>query len=134
MAWALRRKVAIAGIGHTEFVRAGTSGRTAFAMGCEAVLAACADAGLDARDIDGFVTYGGYGEYGETTDPYSLAQTLGVHRMRFADRYPGGGESLAATVHHAAMAIHAGVCDVAVCWRSLAGRLIKIETTAPRSR
>lgn len=131
MTWKLQRKAAIVGIGHTAYVKAGTSGRTALDLTCEAVLAACQDAGVDARDIDGFATYGGHTDFLETTDPYTLAQTLGVRRMRFGDRYPGGGESLAATVHHAAMAINAGVCDVVVCWRSLAGRLIKILQTAP---
>ncbi len=130
MRWKLSRKVAIAGIGQTAFVRAGTSGRTAFSMACEAVLGACADAGVDPKEIDGFATYGGYGEHGETTDPYSLAQTLGVRNVRFSDRYPGGGESLAGTIHHAAMALDAGVCDIVVCWRSLSGRLIKIASTA----
>ncbi|WP_326538702.1 thiolase C-terminal domain-containing protein [Pseudorhodoferax sp.] len=130
MSWRLGRKVAIVGIGQTAYLRAGTSGRTAFAMACEAVVAACRDAGVSPREIDGFATYGGHGEHLETTDPYALAQSLGVERVRFADRYPGGGESLAATVHHAAMAIDAGVCDLVVCWRSLAGRLIKIQDHA----
>lgn len=131
MRWKLSRKVAIAGIGQTAFVRAGASGRSAFSLACEAVLHACTDAGIDAKELDGFATYGGYGEVLETTDPYTLAQTLGVKQMRFADRYPGGGESLAATIHHAAMAIEAGVCEIVVCWRSLSGRLVKIASTAP---
>lgn len=124
MIWKLQHKAAIVGIGHTAYVKANTSGRTALDLTCEAVLAACQDAGVDARDIDGFATYGGHTDFLETTDPYTLAQTLGVRRMRFGDRYPGGGESLAATVHHAAMAIDAGVCDVVVCWRSLAGVIL----------
>lgn len=130
MTWQLSRKAAIVGIGQTRYVKAGRSGRTALSLTCEAVLAACDDAGIDVRTIDGFATYGGHDDFLETTDPYTLAQTLGVHRMRFGDRYPGGGESLAATVHHAAMAIDAGVCDIAVCWRSLSGRLIKIQSDA----
>jgi acetyl-CoA acetyltransferase len=80
---------------------------------------ACADAGISPHDLDGFVTYGI-----ETTDPYTLAQTLGVTDTRYMDRFPGGGESLAGTIHHAAMAIHAGVASHVLAYRSLSGRLI----------
>jgi 17-hydroxy-3-oxo-4-pregnene-20-carboxyl-CoA lyase len=124
MKWKLRKQVAIVGIGQTKFTRPGASGRTAFSLACEAALGACADAGIDPKHIDGFATYGGHRDIGETTDPYSLAQTLGCQETHFMDRFPGGGESLAATIHHAAMAIHAGVCDTVLCWRSLSGRLI----------
>ncbi len=122
MEWNLRDRVAIAGIGHTRFARAGASGRTAFSLAVEATLKACEDAGLSPKEIDGFVTYGI-----ETTDPYTLAQTLGVTRTRFMDRYPGGGESLAGTIHHAAMAIASGAADVVVSYRSLSGRLIPTQ-------
>jgi acetyl-CoA acetyltransferase len=111
--------VAIAGIGHTTFARPGASGKTAFRLAIEATLNACADAGISPKQLDGFVTYAV-----ETTDPYTLAQTLGCRETHFMDRYAGGGESLAATVHHAAMAIAAGVSEHVLCYRSLSGRLI----------
>jgi acetyl-CoA acetyltransferase len=117
--WALRDKVAIVGIGHTAFSRPGASGKTAFRLAIEAALGACDDAGLSPKLLDGFVTYAV-----ETTDPYTLAQTLGVEETRFMDRYAGGGEALAATVHHAAMAIEAGVAEYVLAYRSLSGRLI----------
>ncbi|MTD54296.1 thiolase C-terminal domain-containing protein [Amycolatopsis pithecellobii] len=118
MSWALRNKVAIVGIGQTAFTKPGASGRSAFSLAIEATLGACADAGVRPTDVDGFVTYGV-----ESTDPYTLAETLGVEKTTFMDRYPGGGEGLAGVVHHAAMAIHAGVADTVVAYRSLSGRL-----------
>jgi len=127
--WALQDKVAIVGIGHTEYVRPGRSGKTAFRLALEATLGACDDAGLAPTELDGFVTYGV-----ETTDPYTLAQTLGVTETNFMDRFPGGGESLAATIHHAAMAIHAGVASTVLAYRSLSGRLIKVDSAASFSR
>jgi acetyl-CoA acetyltransferase len=117
--WALRDKVAIVGIGCTAFSRPGASGKTAFRLATEAALGACDDAGVPPNLLDGFVTYAV-----ETTDPYTLAQTLGVKETHFMDRYAGGGESLAATVHHAAMAIEAGVAEYVLAYRSLSGRLI----------
>jgi acetyl-CoA acetyltransferase len=119
--WTLRNAVAIVGIGTTEFTRPGRSGRTAFGLAVEAAVAACNDAGLRPHDLDGFVTYGI-----ETTDPYSLAQTLGVTSTTFMDLFPGGGEALAATVHHAAMAIAAGTATCVLAYRSMSGRLIRV--------
>jgi acetyl-CoA acetyltransferase len=119
MTWSLRNKAAIVGIGSTEFWRPGRSNRSAFDMAVEAAVDACRDAGLTPHDLDGFVTYGI-----ETTDPYSLAQTLGTPSTTFMDRFPGGGEALAGTVHHAAMAIATGAATCVLAYRSMAGRLV----------
>ena len=51
----LSGRTAIAGIGQTEFSK--ESGRTELQLACEAVLAAIDDAGLDAADVDGLVTF-----------------------------------------------------------------------------
>ena len=45
---------AIAGIGQTEFST--NSGRSELRVACDAILAALADAGLEAKDVDGIVT------------------------------------------------------------------------------
>jgi acetyl-CoA acetyltransferase len=121
VSWALQDQVAIVGIGQTSFWRHGRSERTHVSLALEAVLHACADAGVDVPDIDGFATYSA-----ERSDPYTMAQALGVRETHFMDRYPGGGESLAGIVHHAAMAIASGVCEYVVCYRSLSGRLINV--------
>ena len=120
LGYKLKDRVAIVGIGQTAFTRPGESGRTAISLALEAVVNATADAGIGPMTVDGFVTYGT-----ETSDPYTVAQTLGITETCFMDRYPGGGESLAGTVHHAAMAIEAGVATTVVAYRSLSGRLIR---------
>jgi acetyl-CoA acetyltransferase len=124
-AWNLRDAVAIVGIGSTPFSRAGASGTTAFRLALEATIAACDDAGVTPSDLDGFVTYAT-----ETTDPYTLAQSLGCEATSFFDRYAGGGESLAATIHHAAMAIVSGVAEQVLVYRSLSGRLVPTSASA----
>jgi acetyl-CoA acetyltransferase len=126
--WALRDAVAIVGIGTTPFTRAGASGKTAFRLALEATVAACDDAGVAPDVLDGFVTYASEG-----TDPYTLAQTLGCEATSYFDRYSGGGESLAATVHHAAMAIASGVADTVLAYRSLSGRLVPTTASAQSS-
>jgi len=62
---------AIAGIGQTEFSK--DSGRTVLQLGCEAVHAALADAGLRADDVDGLVTF-----TMDTTEEFELTRNLGI--------------------------------------------------------
>lgn len=126
MTWRLQDRVAIAGIGQTRFTRPGASGRSALSLAVEAAIGACTDAGIAVQDVDGVVCYGA-----ETTDPYTLAETLGIEQVSFMDRYPGGGESLAGTIHHAAMAIYSGAATTVLSFRSLSGRLIRPEFALP---
>ena len=118
MAWLLKDKTCIVGIGQTVFVREGKSGRSAFSFALEAITNAANDAGILVKDIDGFATY-----MSETSDPYSVAEVLGVTETHFMDRFSGGGESLAGIVHHAAMAVACGAAETVVCYRSLGGSL-----------
>jgi hypothetical protein len=53
----LRGRVAVIGIGETEYYRHGASPDPEFKLALKAVLAACQDAGLDPRKIDGFASY-----------------------------------------------------------------------------
>ena len=53
----LRGAAAVAGIGATPYYKRGTSPHSARRLILEAILAACADAGVDAHEIDGFVSY-----------------------------------------------------------------------------
>jgi predicted HicB family RNase H-like nuclease len=50
----LRGKVAIAGIGETTYYKHGKSPDSEFALALQAILHACADAGIEPRQIDGF--------------------------------------------------------------------------------
>jgi acetyl-CoA acetyltransferase len=50
-----QRDVAIAGVGATAYYKRGESApRTITELAGEAILAACADAGLSVREVDGF--------------------------------------------------------------------------------
>jgi len=53
----LRGKVAIAGIGETRYYKHGQSPDSEFALALQAILRACADAGIDPRQVDGFASY-----------------------------------------------------------------------------
>jgi len=53
----LRGKVAVAGVGETPYYRHGKAPVSEFKLALQAILAACEDAGIDPRRIDGFASY-----------------------------------------------------------------------------
>jgi acetyl-CoA acetyltransferase len=112
--WPLRDRTSIAGIGETEYRKAGGATRPEFELACEAVQRAVADAGLSLADVDGLCVY-----RSERSDPYEMAQALGLRDLRFVSLYPGGGNSACGVVHHAALAVGAGSAEVVVCYRSI---------------
>lgn len=65
----LRRQVAVVGIGETTYTKHGQSPDPEFKLVLKAVLAACADAGIDPRDIDGFASYAN-----DRSDPAPVAK------------------------------------------------------------
>ena len=72
----LQRKAAIVGIGATEFSR--DSGRSERRLAVEAVLAALADAGVSADEIDGLV-----GSDYDDTNQLDLVNALGLRNIAF---------------------------------------------------
>ena len=48
----LRGKVAVAGIGESTYYKRGEAKEPEFVLGLRAILAACADAGIDPRDVE----------------------------------------------------------------------------------
>ena len=113
-AWALRDRTAIAGIGESEYRKGGRHERPELELALEAIQRAVADAGLAVDDVDGLVAYG----WERSAIPV-VAQELGLPNLSFASLYPGGGNSAAGIVHHAAMAVVSGTADVVVCYRSI---------------
>ena len=112
----LRGRVAVVGIGETPYYKHGRSPDPEFVLVLKAILAACADAGLDPRRIDGFASYAN-----ERNDPARLAAALGIHRLRSATmQWGGGGGGCAAAVANGAAAIAAGLADCVVVYRGLA--------------
>jgi acetyl-CoA acetyltransferase len=107
----LRDRAAITGIGQTAFGR--DLGRSELDLACEAILAACDDAGIGVEDIDGVVRYG----VEQVTEVHLLA-TLGIPRLRFMAETPSGGGGLASTVFLAALAVSTGAAAHVLCFRS----------------
>jgi len=112
----LRGRVAVVGIGETAYYRHGQSPDAEFKLALKAILAACADAGLDPREIDGFASYSD-----DRSEASRLAAALGIHRLRSATmQWGGGGGGCAAAVANGAAAIAAGLADCVVVFRALA--------------
>lgn len=112
----LRGRVAIVGIGETPYYKHGQSPDAEFKLALKAILAACADAGIEPRDIDGFASYSD-----DRSDASRLAAALGTHRLRSATmQWGGGGGGCCAAVANGAAAIAAGLADCVVVFRALA--------------
>jgi acetyl-CoA acetyltransferase len=112
----LKGRVAIVGIGETPYYKHGASPDPEFKLVLKAVLAACADAGIDARRIDGFATYAN-----DRSDPSRLAAALGLPLLRTATMQAGGGGGgCCAAVANGAAAIAAGLAECVVVYRGLA--------------
>jgi acetyl-CoA C-acetyltransferase len=86
----------------------------------EVALGAVADAGLSLSDVDAYFCAGDAPGFG----PLSMADYLGLKRLRYLDSTETGGSSYLVHVGHAAAAIAEGKCEVALI--TLAG--------LPRSR
>jgi acetyl-CoA acetyltransferase len=106
-------QAAIVGIGQTPFSKG--LGRSEYDMACEAILAACEDAGISPRQIDGLVRFDL-----ENTEEESLLSVLGNPELRYFCGTPMGGGGSVAVLVHAAVAITAGMADTIVVYRSRA--------------
>jgi acetyl-CoA acetyltransferase len=108
------RTAAIVGIGQTAYAKALPA--TAWELAMEAVLAACADAGVDVAEIDGMCRF---------TAPFEpvteamLVRGLGIPELSFFAQAPHGGEALGAVVMQAAAAVSAGLASTVVVYRAL---------------
>jgi acetyl-CoA acetyltransferase len=102
----------IAGIGATEFSK--ESGRSELQLAAECSLAACEDAGVDPRAIDGMITF-----TIDNSDEINLAPCLGVRDLAYSTRVPGGGSGAAATLYQAMALVNAGLCNTVLIWRAM---------------
>jgi acetyl-CoA acetyltransferase len=109
-----RDRCAVVGIGSTEFSK--DSGRSELSLATEAVLAALADAGLSARDVDGLVRCDQDG-----VSINALADSLGAELSYWGETGPGG-VAPCAMVGQAVGAILSGQATTVVVYRSLNGR------------
>ena len=90
--------------------------KTVAQLHAECARGALADAGLTLQDVDGYFCAGDAPGLGAN----SMADYLGLTRLRHLDTTDTGGSAYLIHVSHAAQAIAAGKCDVALI--TLAGR------------
>jgi acetyl-CoA acetyltransferase len=89
-------------------------GKSQLTLHVEAIHNAVRDAGLRVGDIDGVFTAGQH-------SPATVAEAIGV-RPRYVDGTTVGGCSFIIMVGHAMLALHHGLCDVAVISHGESGR------------
>lgn len=105
----------VAGVGESTYYKRGGATESEFQLACIAIRNAVADAGLELRDVDGFVSYM------ERNEPVRLSAALGTGDLAFtAQTFGGGGNGAGAAVTIADAAITAGYAKCIVVYRSLA--------------
>lgn len=124
----LRGRAAIVGIGETPYYKHGKSPEPEFKLALRAILAACGDAGIDPRDIDGFASFSD-----DRNEPPRLAAALGIKELRFSNmQWSGGGGGCSAAVANAAAAVATGMAECVVVFRALAqGQFGRFGRSAP---
>jgi acetyl-CoA acetyltransferase len=112
----LRGKVAVVGVGETPYYKRGQSPDAEFKLALQAIVAACADAGISPKDVDGFSSFSN-----DRSDASRLAAALGIHDLRLANmQWGGGGGGGSGAVANAAAAIATGGAECVVVFRALA--------------
>jgi acetyl-CoA acetyltransferase len=112
----LRGRACIVGIGRSAYGKRGTlvhEGTLRLAL--QAIHDACADAGIDPSEVDGFSSYSE-----DAAHPSILQMALGTRRVRYAGMvWGGGGAGMGAAFTNAAMAVATGVAEYVVVLRSI---------------
>ncbi|MFY9778336.1 MAG: lipid-transfer protein, partial [Trebonia sp.] len=109
----IRKAAAIAGIGQTAYAKALPP--AAWELAVEAVLAACADAGVDVAEVDGLCRFTAPFE---TVTEAMLVRGLGIRELSWFSQAAHGGEALGAVIMHAAAAVSAGLARTVVVYRA----------------
>ena len=100
----MRGATAVVGIGQTPYYKRGTSPEPELKLAIRAITQAADDAGIDVRNINGFVSYAS-----ERSDPAKLMPALGTRECKFASLVWFHGGGLPATLNLAAQAIMAPI-------------------------
>ncbi|MGA5699195.1 acetyl-CoA acetyltransferase [Peterkaempfera bronchialis] len=130
MSAGLRGRTAVVGVAESDLGEVGP-GLTPLDLAAQAAHAALAEAGLTTREVDGLFTASS--DYPAAA--LDTAEYLGV-RPRYLDGSVVGGSSFVSHLLHAAGAIEAGLCEVALITygstqRSAAGRLVARTRLTP---
>ncbi|ODU07664.1 MAG: transporter [Pseudonocardia sp. SCN 72-86] len=110
-----RGATAVVGIGQTPYYKRGTSPDPELKLALKAIVAACDDAGISPKDIDGFVSYGS-----ERNDGQRLMPALGTKDMTFNALAWSHGGGIPGALGVAASAIVSGVAETVVVYRAMA--------------
>src|SRR3954447_20551854 len=122
--------VAIVGVGATPYYRRGQSWpRTMTELAGDAILAACEEAGLSVKDIDGFAYYSTAGAgYADKFDTALFMETLGIPEVTFSATLTSGGGGSAGSIGLARAAILAGDANVVVTVMALQQKKQRLGT------
>ncbi len=112
----LRDRAAIVGVGYTDFMK--NSGVSTLALALQAIHAACDDAGISFKQLDGVATH----RVGDSVQGAVVLNALGMVDPKFYVDQFGGGSASHTVVGQAAMAVATGVADYVVCWRAINAR------------
>ena len=105
--------IAIAGLGQTKQGKVYERNHVGFAV--EAVELALADAGLTRETIDGLLLNPGIAWGNAAMGSFQLQQALGLRDLKLQSTMNLGGATAGAMIHHAALAIAAGMCSTVAC-------------------
>lgn len=107
-------QAAITGLGITE--QGKVYGPSAIGFAVDAVRLALADAGLDAKDLDGLLVNPGlsWGQAGQMGS-FALQQAMGLRDLRLSAAMNLGGATAGAMVMQAVLAIEAGLANHVAC-------------------
>jgi acetyl-CoA acetyltransferase len=115
----LRGAAAVVGLGQTPWYKRGTSGEPEMKLALRAVVAAAEDAGIDPREIDGFVSWGSEKSAGQY-----LMSGLGMRELRYGALMWIHGGGSAGSIGLAASAIASDQADVVVVIRAMAEKSV----------
>ena len=111
----LRGKVGIAGVAETTYYKRGGSPDAEFKLALEAIVKACANAGISPKEVDGFASFSN-----DRSDASRLSAALGINDLRFANmQWGGGGGGGSGAIGNAAAAISTGIAECIVVFRAL---------------
>lgn len=111
----LRGKVGIAGVAETTYYKRGESPDAEFKLALEAIVKACANAGISPKEVDGFASFSN-----DRSDASRLSAALGIDELRFANmQWGGGGGGGSGAIGNAAAAISTGIAECIVVFRAL---------------
>jgi len=130
MTWEHSDKTAIVGVGATEYYPRGQSWpRTIDEMAGEAIMAACEDAGINVKDIDGFAFYSSANAgYTQKMDTADFMEMLGIDEVKFTATLTSGGGGSAGSAGLASAAIISGQATYVVTVMALQQAQVRLGT------